>query len=135
MAYGDRDEVKILIGIKASDDRFDDEIDDLLKKASRYIDAYLRKYISVPLTSPDDIIDEIANDFSACYYRENKAGMSGLVDKRDVMCLRGKEKLKAYIDGKFHGSGAVAEGREEMMGKPDYVYQDENYGLDGEDYY
>ena len=138
MVYGTLAEVKRLVGMdpdNSGDDRFDDILNQLLEKASRYIDASLRKYETVPIVSPDAIINEIAEDYAACYYQENQAGMGGLVEKRSILCARGKEKLKAYIDGKYYGSGTPGEGRENCFGKVDYVYQDENYGLDNEDYY
>jgi hypothetical protein len=108
MAYGSRERVKELCGIKSTNTNHDSEIDDYLAELSRsIIDNALRAAgANVPLVSVPVEIDDAANNLAAGAFDEDQVGRkTGDRAWTDPKSKRGQEMLKTYIAGHYRGAG------------------------------
>jgi hypothetical protein len=70
MTYGNMDQVKMRLQVDDDFVEWDNRINDALTRADNWINAKLKTYTGVPLSSPDLIISDIAADYAAGVIQE-----------------------------------------------------------------
>ncbi|MFQ5712331.1 MAG: phage head-tail connector protein [Candidatus Geothermarchaeales archaeon] len=108
MAYGTLSNVKTRLNIKNTD--YDAEITEILGYVSRVMDQTLGLHTDVPLPSPPDEINDVADDLAELEFRRRRLTPSEarLIDVRE----KAKEYLQPYLM-RVYGRTFVASGSAE----------------------
>jgi phage gp36-like protein len=106
MTYGTQANVKERLAIPSTEARYDTQIDNKITQVDALIDNKLTAYVTVPLGSPPQIINDICDDWAAGLFREEREELedpSLKTDKQDVLTKRAKEALEEYINTTYLG--------------------------------
>ena len=94
MTYGTLSMVKERLGIPLSDATEDTVISSKLTAADAEVDTALSGYTTVPLSSPPQIIKEVAADLAAALFREDRNPKDEMIV---VWRTRAEKNLADYI--------------------------------------
>jgi hypothetical protein len=103
LTYGTLVNLKILCGIDAAETGFDAALTMCLTKADDFLNNALAPYTSVPLSSPDPIIVDIAEFYAAGLYMQKNIPD----EKKHSYLAFAEEKLESYIKNSYTASSGV----------------------------
>ena len=100
--YGTLANVKLRLNLDGT--TYDTHIEEMQEYACDYIDQKLGPYTTVPLTTVPDIINRIADDLTAAFFRQDQAEVMDFKDDKVLFFeKRAKEALQEYIEYNYTG--------------------------------